>query len=77
MDTPNDVEPLSFSRQFSTQMLFRVNGVHLGAVGHVRSCNKAGDTIRGTIANKKTTGLFRKAVIRVRRHGLNGAGRDK
>jgi hypothetical protein len=77
MDAPNNVEPFSFCGQFGTQMLFRVNGVHLGAVGHVRCCYEAGNSIQAAISNQKTTRLFRKAVIRMRCHGLDGAGRDE
>jgi hypothetical protein len=77
MDAPDDVETLRFGSQLGTQMLFRVNRVHLGAVSHIRCCYKAGNTIQTAITNEKTTGLFRKAVIRVRCHGLNGARRDK
>jgi hypothetical protein len=77
MDAPNDVETLRFGSQLGTQMLFRVNGVHLGAVGHVCGRNKPSNAIQAAITNKQATSLFRKAVIRMRSHCLNGAGWDK
>ncbi len=56
--TPNNFQPISFSSQFGSQMLFRVNRVDHGAAGDVGTGHEPDDFRGCGVAYQQATHLF-------------------